>query len=119
MSDARYSQAAAAINTSRGVAVLVTGGFDPTGFAQSTETFVGSSFAAGPNMTDSREGNTATPFNDDTTNVLIAGGQDADGTVLNSAEISGTGTSPMSTPRVKVLPWSCSSRSQTRVQHRR
>ncbi len=48
MHDARYSQAAAAINTSGGAAVVVTGGFDPTGVAQSTETFTGSTFVARP-----------------------------------------------------------------------
>ncbi len=53
-------------------------------------------------MTDSREGHTATAFNDDTTNVLIVGGQNADGTVLNTAEISGTATSPMNTARVNA-----------------
>ena len=100
MNDARYSQAAAAINTSQAAAILVTGGFDSPGVAQSTETFAGSTFLIGFNMTDSREGHTATPFNDDSTNVLIAGGQDAGGTVLNTAEVSGTPTSPMSTPRV-------------------
>ncbi|MGC2445515.1 Kelch repeat-containing protein [Candidatus Binatus sp.] len=102
MSDARYSQAAAAINTSGGAEVLVTGGVDPAGVAQSTETFTGSTFVAGPSMTDSREGHTATAFNDDSTDVLIAGGQDASGTVLNTAEISGTGTNPMNTPRVNA-----------------
>jgi WD40 repeat protein len=102
MNDARYSQASAAINTSAGADVLVTGGFDPTGVAQSTEIFTGSTFVAGPSMTDSREGHTATAFNDDSINVLIAGGQDASGTVLNTAEISGTATSPMSTPRVNA-----------------
>ncbi len=102
MNDARYSQASAAINTSAGADVLVTGGFDPTGVAQSTEIFTGSTFVAGPSMTDSREGHTATAFNDDSTNVLIAGGQDASGTVLDTAEISGTATSPMSTPRVNA-----------------
>jgi hypothetical protein len=114
MNDARYGHASAATNTSQGATVLVTGGFDPTGVAQSTETFcatvsltcsAGSTFFAGPNMTESREGHTATAFNDDSTDVLIAGGQNADGTVLNTAEISGTGTSPtspMNTPRVNA-----------------
>ena len=69
---------------------MVTGGFDPTGVAQSTETFTGSTFVDGPSMTDSREGHTATAFQDDSTNVLIAGGQDAGGTVLNTAEITNT-----------------------------
>jgi hypothetical protein len=102
MHDARYSQAAAAINISGEAAVVVTGGVDPTGVAQSTETFTGSTFVTGPNMTDSREGHTATSFQDDSTNVLIAGGQDASGTVLDTAEISGTGTSPMNTARVNA-----------------
>jgi WD40 repeat protein len=111
MNDARYGHASAATNTSQGATVLVTGGFDPTGVAQSTETFcstvsttcsTGSKFFAGPSMTDPREGHTATAFNDDSTDVLIAGGQNADGTVLNTAEISGTGTSPMNTPRVNA-----------------
>ena len=102
MNDARYGQAAAAINTSGGADVLVTGGFDPTGVSQSTETFTGSTFLTGSNMTDSREGHTATAFNDDSTNVLIAGGRNADGTVLNTAEISGTATGPMSAPRVNA-----------------
>jgi WD40 repeat protein len=53
-------------------------------------------------MTDSREGHTATAFNDGTENVLIAGGRNADGTVLNTAEVSGTGTSPMNTARVNA-----------------
>jgi Galactose oxidase, central domain len=58
-------------------------------------------------MTDSREGHTATAFNDDSTNVLIAGGRNADGTVLNTAEVSSTytgttGTSPMNAPRVNA-----------------
>ncbi len=83
---------------------MVTGGVDPTGVSQSTETFTGSTFAAGPNMVDSREGHTATAFEDDSTNVLIAGGQNASGTVLNTAEIangaSTSATSPMNTARV-------------------
>jgi hypothetical protein len=106
MHDARYSQAAAAINTSGGAAVVVTGGFDPTGVAQSTETFTGPTFVDGPSMTDSREGHTATSFQDDSADVLIAGGQDASGTVLNTAEISNTlssfATSPMNTARVNA-----------------
>ena len=106
MTDARFSQAAAAINVSAGADVLVTGGVDPADVAQSTETFTGSTFVAGPNMIDSREGHTATAFNDDTTNVLVAGGQDASGTVLNTAEIannlSTSATHPMSTPRVNA-----------------
>jgi hypothetical protein len=102
MSVARYGQAAAATNLGGGATVLVTGGVDPTGVAQSTETFTGSTFVTGPNMTDPREGHTATAFNDDSTNVLIAGGRNADGTVLNTAEVSGTGTSPMNTPRVNA-----------------
>jgi hypothetical protein len=104
MHDARYSQAAAAINVSGEAAVMVTGGFDPTGVAQSTETFTSPTFVAGPNMIDSREGHTATAFEDDSTNVLIAGGQDTSGTVLNTAEIangsSTSATSPMNTARV-------------------
>jgi hypothetical protein len=99
MNDARYGHAAAAINTSGAADVLVTGGFDTTGVAQSTEVFTGSAFSAGPGMTDSREGHTATAFNDDTTHVLIAGGRDADGTVLDTAEVSGAGTSLMNSPR--------------------
>jgi hypothetical protein len=106
MHDARYSHAAAAINTSGGAAVVVTGGVDPTGVAQSTETFTGSTFATGPSMTDSREGHTATSFQDDSTNVLIAGGQDSTGTVLNTAEVTNTlsssATSPMNTARVNA-----------------
>jgi len=104
MHDARYSQAAAAVNISGEAAVVVTGGVDPTGVAQSTETFTGVTFATGPSMTDSREGHTATAFQDDSTNVLIAGGQDSDGTVLNTAEISNgsstSATSPMNAARV-------------------
>jgi hypothetical protein len=106
MHDARYSQAAAAINVSGEAAVVVTGGFDPIGVAKSTETFSGSTFVDGPNMTDSREGHTATSFQDDSANVLIAGGQDASGTVLNTAEITNTlsssATSPMNTARVNA-----------------
>jgi hypothetical protein len=106
MNEARYGEASAAINTSGGADVLVTGGFDPTGVAESTELFTGSTFLIGPNMTDSREGHTATAFNDDTTNVLIAGGQDASGTVLNTAEVTNSSstlaTSPMNAPRVNA-----------------
>jgi WD40 repeat protein len=57
-------------------------------------------------MTDSREGHTATSFQDDSANVLIAGGQDASGTVLNTAEVTNTlsssATSPMNTARVNA-----------------
>jgi hypothetical protein len=106
MNDARYGHAAAAINTNGGAEILVTGGFDPIGVAQSTETFTGSTFLIRQNMTDSREGHTATPFNDDSTNVLIAGGRNTDGTVLNTAEVTNgsatSATGPMSTPRVNA-----------------
>src|SRR5579862_1125131 len=106
MNDARFSHASAAINTSGGAEVLVTGGFDPTGVAQSTETFTGATFVAVLSMTDSREGHTATSFQDDSAKVLIAGGQDASGTVLNTAEVTNTlsssATSPMNTARVNA-----------------
>jgi Galactose oxidase, central domain len=106
MNDARYSHASAAINTSGGAEVLVTGGFDPTGVAQSTETFTGARFVAGLSMTDSREGHTATSFQDDSADVLIAGGQDASGSVLNTAEVTNTlsssATSAMNTARVNA-----------------
>jgi len=108
MNDARYGHAAGGINIAGFAGVLVTGGFDPTNVAQSTETFNNSSgaFVTGPNMTDSREGHTATAFNDDTTDVLVAGGQDAHGTVLNTAEITNptatSATSPMNSPRVNA-----------------
>jgi hypothetical protein len=103
MNDARYGHAAVAVNTNEAV-VLVTGGFDPTGVAQSTETFSSDAFLVGANMSDSREGHTATWFNNATTSVLIAGGEDANGTVLNTAEIMGTAGDPgqMSTPRVNA-----------------
>ena len=104
MNDARYGHAAAAVNTTQGATVLVTGGFDATGVAQTTETFSNSTnkFVLGSSMTDSRQGHTAT-FLTGTSQVLIAGGKDASGTVLNTAEVViGTQTGTMSTQRVNA-----------------
>lgn len=106
MSVGRYGHAAAAVDASGGAAVLVTGGFDAAGVANSTEFFVDSthSFISGPSMTDSRQGHTATFLNGFVTgsaDVLITGGQDAGDTVLKSAELTvGVPTGSMSTPRV-------------------
>jgi hypothetical protein len=104
MNDGRYSHAAAATNTTNGgAAILVTGGVDASGVAKSTETFSGSSnqFSLGPDMTDSRQGHTAT-FLVGVTQVLVAGGQGASGTVLKSAEIVGAASSTMNTARVNA-----------------
>ena len=108
MNVARYGHAAANIDSSAGAMVLVTGGFDAAGVANSTETFENSSntFVSGPNMTDSRQGHTTTFLNgflNGPADVLIAGGQDSGGTVLNSAELAvGTATGSMSSPRVNA-----------------
>ena len=103
MNDGRYSHAAAAINATNGAAILVIGGVDASGVAKSTETFSGSSnqFSLGPDMTDSRQGHTAT-FLVGVTQVLVAGGRDASGTVLKSAEIVGAASSTMNTARVNA-----------------
>ena len=101
MNDARYGHAAAAIDTNFAPGVVVTGGFDATGVAKSTETFSGSThqFTLGPDMTDSRQGHTAT-FLVGRTQVLVAGGKDASGNVLKSAEIVGAAATTMNTQRV-------------------
>jgi hypothetical protein len=103
MNDARYRHAAAVpIYQPWGPTVLVTGGFNATGVAQTTEVFSGSTdkFLPGAAMTDSRQGHTAT-YLAGTTQVLIAGGRNAAGTVLATAEvIIGTVAATMSTPRI-------------------
>ena len=105
MNDGRYSHAAAAVATNDSAEVLVTGGFDATGVAKSTESFSFSTnqFSLGPEMSDSRQGHTAT-FLLGTTNVLVAGGKNASGTVLRSAEIIGAGAvaSTMNAARVNA-----------------
>jgi hypothetical protein len=101
MNDGRYSHAAAPLHSTGGD-ILLSGGFDSTGVAKSTETFSGitKQFTLGADMLDSRQGHTATSLA--RFQVLIAGGQDAGGTVLNSAEVffGATGLAPMNTPRV-------------------
>jgi hypothetical protein len=100
MNDGRYSHAAAPLHDTGG-GILLSGGFDSTGVAKSTETFFGinNQFTLGADMLDSRQGHTATSLA--RFQVLTAGGQDAGGTVLNSAEVViGTATGPMNTPRV-------------------
>jgi hypothetical protein len=100
MNDGRYSHAAAPLHDTGG-GILLSGGFDSTGVAKSTETFFGinNQFILGADMLDSRQGHTATSLA--RFQVLIAGGQDAGGTVLNSAEVTiGTATGSMNTPRV-------------------
>ena len=100
MNDGRYSHAAAPLHDTGG-GILLSGGFDSTGVAKSTETFFGinNQFTLGADMLDSRQGHTATSLA--RFQVLIAGGQDTGGTVLNSAEVViGTATGPMNTPRV-------------------
>ncbi len=100
MNDGRYSHAAAPLHSTGGD-ILVSGGFDSMGVAKSTETYSGIThqFTPGADMLDSRQGHTATSLA--RFKVLIAGGQDASGTVLNSAEVVfGTATGLMNTPRV-------------------
>jgi Galactose oxidase, central domain/Kelch motif len=100
MNDSRYSHAAAPLHDTGG-GILLSGGFDSTGVAKSTETFFGinNQFTPGADMLDSRQGHTATSLA--RFQVLIAGGQDSGGTVLNSAQVVfGTATGPMNTPRV-------------------
>jgi hypothetical protein len=107
MNDGRYGHAAT-INTNTGATtILVTGGFDTTGVAKSTEIFSGTTnqFSLGPDMTDSRQGHTATYLFGDTM-VLVAGGKDANGTVLKSAEIVGGAASTMNTQRVNGAAFS-------------
>jgi hypothetical protein len=110
MTDARYSHASAAVSyTSAFGTVAVTGGIDASGATSSTETFstLTNQFTAGGAMSDSRQGHTATFLVMPTGELLVAGGQDASGTVLKSAEIycfaSGCyGVSPMNTARVNA-----------------
>jgi len=100
MMDGRYSHAAAPLHSTGGD-ILLSGGFDSTGVAKSTETFSGTTnqFTLGADMLDSRQGHTATSLA--RFQVLIAGGQDAGGTVLNSAEVvNGTAPGLMNTARV-------------------
>ena len=100
MNDGRYSHAAAPLHSTGGD-ILLSGGFDSMGVAKSTETYSGIThqFTLGADMLDSRQGHTATSLA--RFQVLIAGGQDAGGTVLNSAEVVfGTAPGLMNTPRV-------------------
>ena len=107
MNDARYSHGAEAYTITGPTLILVTGGFDATGVAKSTEIFSGitNQFSLGPDMSDSRQGHTAT-FLFGNTKVLVAGGKDANGSVLKSAEIAGGAASTMNTQRVNAAAFS-------------
>ncbi len=110
MTDARYSHAAAATSTTSAFAsVTVTGGIDANGATDSTETFssITNKFTAGGNMTDSRQGHTATFLVMPAGVLLVTGGRDANGTVLKSADIytlpfDEYATSTMNTARVNA-----------------
>jgi Galactose oxidase, central domain/Kelch motif len=107
MNDGRYGHAAT-INTNTGATtILVTGGFDATGVAKSTEIFSGTTnqFSLGPDMTDARQGHTAT-YLFGNTYVLVAGGKDASDNVLKSAEIVGGAASTMNAQRVNAAAFS-------------
>ena len=92
MSDSRYRHAAAAAsdNPNPPATILLSGGIDAVGATSTTETFSSSTnqFVAGT-MSDSRQGHTETELLGvhHTHSFLIAGGQNADGTVLKSAEV--------------------------------
>jgi len=91
MNDSHYRHAAAAAsdNPNPPSTILISGGIDAAGATSTTETFSSSTnqFAAG-NMSVSRQGHTETELLGvhHTHSFLIAGGQDAAGTVLKSAE---------------------------------
>jgi len=92
MNDSRYRHAAAAAsdNPNPPATILISGGIDAAGATSTTETFSSSTnqFAAG-SMSVSRQGHTETELLGvhHTHSFLIAGGQDAAGTVLKSAEV--------------------------------
>jgi len=92
MNDSRYRHAAAVANDlpDPPATVLLSGGIDATGATSTTETFTSSTnqFTAG-SMSVSREGHTETGLLGvhHTHSFLVAGGEDAAGTVLNSAEV--------------------------------
>ncbi len=93
MNDARYMHAAAAAsdNPNPPSTVLLSGGVDATGATDTTETFSRSTnqFTAG-SMSVARQGHTETELVGvhHTHIFLIAGGKDASGNVLKSAEVS-------------------------------
>jgi hypothetical protein len=92
MNDSRYRHAAALANDNPNPpsTILLSGGIDAVGATSTTEMFSSSTnqFAAG-SMSVSREGHTETELLGvhHTHSFLIAGGEDAAGTVLNSAEV--------------------------------
>jgi hypothetical protein len=91
MNDSRYRHAAAVAsdNSNPPATILLSGGIDAAGATSTTETFSSSTnqFAPG-DMSVSREGHTETELLGvhHTHSFLIAGGEDADGTILKSAE---------------------------------
>jgi hypothetical protein len=104
MNDGRYGHTATTTSTAGGATVLLTGGFDALGVTNSIELYVNSSneFLLGGTMIDARQGHTAT-FLGGTDQILIAGGQNAGGTVLNTAELLSTPlVATMNTPRVNA-----------------
>ncbi|MFZ2063695.1 MAG: kelch repeat-containing protein [Candidatus Binatus sp.] len=92
MNDSRYRHAAdvASDNPNPPATILLSGGIDAVGATSTTETFssLTNQFAAG-NMSVSRQGHTETELLGvhHTHSFLIAGGEDAAGTILRSAEV--------------------------------